>query len=153
VLTLQVLRAASGAAGGALFQAISLSYGGGHKAATYLAWYALSLVLLVAALGLWIAIHRQGSSRKSAGKATPTERAEAIARLKLSATEHSQAKILVFPAHQTPLAKEIAAVFELAGWSTNFIETPQEPLQPRYVEGVEVSGFNASLVGSVVLAL
>jgi hypothetical protein len=153
--TLQVLRAAMGAAAaGALFQAISLSYGGSHKTTTYLAWYVLSGVLLVAALGLQIAIHRRrGFSRKSTGKATPTGRAEAIAQLKLSATEHSQAKIVFFPAHQSPLAKEIAAVFELAGWSTNFIGTPQEPLHHRYVEGIEVVGFNTSLVGSVVSAL
>jgi hypothetical protein len=60
MLVLRVFRAVLGTAGGlAIAQAVNLSYGGKHEPVTYAAWYVLGVLLLLAALVFWIAIHRR----------------------------------------------------------------------------------------------
>jgi hypothetical protein len=90
--------------------------------------------------------------------AVPKVRIEAFPRhaieaLRACRTEHTNVGVDVFPAHQVPLGRRIAALFELAGWQTSLNETPQEHVHRRYVEGVHVNGFNRVLMDVVVGAL
>ena len=93
------------------------------------------------------------ASREGQSAPPPAARNEAVQELEGRAADSSEAKIVVFPAHQIPVGREIGALFELAHWPVNLIETPQEPFHQRYVEGVEIAGANSVLVDTVASAL
>jgi hypothetical protein len=131
---------------------VSLSYGDGHEVRTYVAWYVISGALLTTALLSWLWASRRSWIETSSEPSRQTTD-QAVARLRKYASKRSAAKILVFPPSQVPLAREISSVFQLAGWSTNLIEEPQERHVGRYVEGVEVRGVNRHLVEVVARAL
>jgi hypothetical protein len=60
VLLLQIFRGALLGGGGlALGNGVALSYGGGHKVVTYVAWYVLAALLLAAGVVFWVEIHRR----------------------------------------------------------------------------------------------
>lgn len=73
--------------------------------------------------------------------------------LRLLSNEHTTVKIILYPAQEYPVARDVDAIFRLAGWKTTFIDTPQEGYVHRYLEGIEVSGCNSFLVSSVAEAL
>lgn len=90
-------------------------------------------------------LHKQGTRGTDAAsgqRPVDNRKTKVIATLKEYADEYSNIKIIFYPTHQFPLARNIAALFQLAGWDTNFNETPQEGVAHRYYEGIEVSGFN-----------
>jgi hypothetical protein len=67
MIILQILRAALLGGGGlALANSLALSYGGGHKVGTYIAWYMLATLLLLAGLGFWLELHRRTTSSSPA---------------------------------------------------------------------------------------
>jgi hypothetical protein len=64
MLFLQILRGALLGGGGlALGNSIALSYGGDHKLITYVAWYGIASLLLLAGLGVWVQMHRKQPSQ------------------------------------------------------------------------------------------
>jgi hypothetical protein len=78
----------------------------------------------------------------------------AVEALRRLADEHASVKILVFPVAQVSRARQIADLFQLAGWKTDFDATPREPRNPAaHVSGIEVRGFNEVLVDAVRDAL
>lgn len=88
-----------------------------------------------------------GGSQQSANEAG------AVEVIRTHRRDESTAKIVVFPPAQVPVARHIASLFELAGWSVNLNDTPQERLNPQYVEGVEVRGHNQLAVEAVAVGL
>lgn len=107
-----------------------------------------SLFLLVAVVLL--AIGLAPDLRK---KVVTDPQVRASRRLKSYRTDESTVGIVVFPAHQMPLARKVAGIFRVAEWNVNLTETPQEAFMHRYVEGVTVRGVNASLVHAVAATL
>jgi hypothetical protein len=77
----------------------------------------------------------------------------AVDALRKLADQHASAKILVFPVTEVPRARQIADIFQLANWKTDFTATPQEPHNPTYVSGIEVQGRSEVLVEAVRDAL
>jgi hypothetical protein len=94
-----------------------------------------------------------GEPRFAKPSTTSDAAAGAISSLGPYATKHARAKIIVFPAAQIPLAREIASLFGRAGWNTDLNEMPQEPSHHRYVSGVEIRGFTSHRVHVVAEAL
>lgn len=84
----------------------------GERAAGMLARIADKLVRPTQASGT---IDGAGTSVK--GVLSSSVAAE-IDALRSYATQFTSAKVIVFPAHQVPLAREIASLFELAGWKS-----------------------------------
>jgi hypothetical protein len=91
---------------------------------------------------------QRGSVERDAGRV-----ARVVATLGHHVDQFKSVKIVLHPVQSYPVAHEVAAFFQSAGWRTTLIDTPQEPFTGNFVEGVEVSGFNAPLVRSVGLAL
>lgn len=81
------------------------------------------------------------------------ERQELVGKLRALANEHTNVKIVFFPAESRPLVEALDGVFNAAGWRTNPNLTPQGMHNPHYHSGVEVRGFNRHLVDGVCVAL
>jgi hypothetical protein len=63
MFALQLFRATLLGGGGlALANSVAISYEGGHKVGTYIAWYALAALLLLAGLAFWLELHRRQSA-------------------------------------------------------------------------------------------
>lgn len=74
--------------------------------------------------------------------------------LRETADEHTYAQIMFGPTAQRPRAREIADLFELAGWKYSFNDTAQETMHGYpYREGIEVIGLNGHLVTTIADAL
>jgi hypothetical protein len=79
---------------------------------------------------------------------------EAIAKLRVHSSPPSSVNIAYGPSLQYPLARDIAGLFDTAGWQCKFLDIPQErAVGYPYREGVEISGVNEYLVRRVAEAL
>ena len=75
---------------------------------------------------------------------------KAVDSLREAADEHTYARIMFGPTAQRPCAREIADLFELAGWKYSFNDIAQETMHGYpYREGVEVIGLNGHLVTTI----
>lgn len=78
----------------------------------------------------------------------------AVDSLREAADEHTYARIMFGPTAQRPRAREIADLFELAGWKYRFNDIAQETMHGYpYREGIEVIGLNGQLVAAIANAL
>ena len=78
----------------------------------------------------------------------------AVDSLREAADEHTYASIMFGPTAQRPRAREIADLFELAGWKYRFNDIAQETMHGYpYREAVEVIGLNGHLVKTIANAL
>lgn len=78
----------------------------------------------------------------------------AVDSLREAADEHTYARIMFGPTAQRPRAREIADLFELAGWKYRFNDIAQETMHGYpYREAVEVIGLNGQLVKTIADAL
>ena len=79
---------------------------------------------------------------------------KAVDSLRDAADEQTYARIMFGPTAQRPRAREIADLFELAGWRYSFNDIAQETMHGYpYREGIEVIGLNGTLVTAIADAL